>query len=155
LNHIVDANLGMKVWNPKIHHKDRLHLMPIITPAYPAMNSTYNVSDSTLGILKEEFKRATQITTKVEQEGLPWTNLFEKSDFFTKYKAYVQVDVFAPVEEEHRKWEGWIESRLRFLVLNLEQTPNIEFAHPLPGGTAKPRPNNEGEFCSFFSWDYL
>jgi len=155
LNHIVDANLGMKVWNPKIHHRDRGHLMPIITPAYPAMNSTYNVSESTLRILKEEFKRGTQMTTKIEQEGAPWSILFEKSEFFTKYKAYVQVDVFATTEEEHRKWEGWIESRLRFLVLNLEQTENIEFAHPLPGGFPKPRPNNEGEFCSCFFYGII
>jgi len=32
----------------------------------------------------------------------------------------------------------------------LEQTPNIQIAHPLPGGFSKPRPNNEGEFCSCF-----
>ena len=32
--------------------RDRQHLMPIITPAFPAMNSTHNVCDSTARVLK-------------------------------------------------------------------------------------------------------
>jgi poly(A) polymerase Pap1 len=44
--------------------------MPIITPAYPAMNSTYNVSKSTLRILKDEFKRGEEITRQIETEGI-------------------------------------------------------------------------------------
>jgi poly(A) polymerase len=78
--------------------------MPIITPSYPAMNSTYNVSESTLQTLKEEFDRGTRITFKIEQEGHSWESLFEKSNFFEKYKAYVQVEIVAHSEEEHRKW---------------------------------------------------
>ena len=31
------------VWNPRINPKDGVHVMPIITPAYPSMNSSYNV----------------------------------------------------------------------------------------------------------------
>ena len=32
------SDLGLQVWNPKENFKDRADLMPIITPAYPAMN---------------------------------------------------------------------------------------------------------------------
>ncbi len=34
----------MPVWNPLANFKDSLQIMPIITPAYPAMNSAYNVA---------------------------------------------------------------------------------------------------------------
>jgi poly(A) polymerase len=107
---------------------DRLHLMPIITPAYPSMNSTYpilpspplpssplhyvhsfnilkyNVSVSTLRILKEEFARGVEVTTRVENNSLPWSALFEKSDFFMRYRDYLQIDILGQTELEHSKW---------------------------------------------------
>ncbi|KNC74434.1 hypothetical protein SARC_13017, partial [Sphaeroforma arctica JP610] len=52
-----DAGLGFTVWNPKSNPRDNGHLMPIITPAYPAMNSTHNVMSSNLRLLMAEFKR--------------------------------------------------------------------------------------------------
>lgn len=33
----------LSVWNPRVNPKDGAHIMPIITPAYPSMNSSYNV----------------------------------------------------------------------------------------------------------------
>jgi poly(A) polymerase Pap1 len=40
--------------------------MPIITPAYPAINSSYNVLQSNLRILKNEFGRAASKTLEIE-----------------------------------------------------------------------------------------
>jgi len=39
-----EAGLGYQVWDPRQNVADRYHLMPIITPAYPQQNSTFNVS---------------------------------------------------------------------------------------------------------------
>ncbi|KAG7944713.1 hypothetical protein I3843_15G117100 [Carya illinoinensis] len=132
---IKEGSLGLQVWDPRRNPKDRFHLMPIITPAYPCMNSSYNVSSSTLRIMSEEFQRGCDICEAMEISKADWDTLFETYPFFEAYKNYLQIDVTAESADDLRKWKGWVESRLRQLTLKIERhTYNMLQCHPHPGG---------------------
>ncbi|XP_015578273.1 nuclear poly(A) polymerase 1 isoform X1 [Ricinus communis] len=145
---IEEGSLGLQVWDPRRNPKDRYHLMPIITPAYPSMNSSYNVSASTLRIMSEEFQRGNEICEAMEASKADWNTLFESFSFFDAYKNYLQIDIGAENEDDLRKWKGWVESRLRQLTLKIERhTFNMLQCHPHPGEfTDKSRPLH----CSYF-----
>ena len=55
LGPIEENELGFSMWDPCKNPRDRTHHMPIITPAYPRMNSSCNVSVSTLKVMTEQF----------------------------------------------------------------------------------------------------
>ncbi|KAL9330312.1 hypothetical protein ACSQ67_005315 [Phaseolus vulgaris] len=118
---IEEGSLGLQVWDPRRYPKDRSHLMPIITPAYPCMNSSYNVSSSTLRIIMKEFHRGNEIC---------------------------EIDISAENAHDLRKWKGWVESRLRHLTLKIERhTYDMLQCHPHPGDFPdKSRPYH----CSYF-----
>lgn len=58
LNMVYDAGLGFDMWDPRQNLYDRSHIMPVITPAYPHMNSAVQVSQSTFSVIYEELWRA-------------------------------------------------------------------------------------------------
>ncbi|CAJ1936707.1 unnamed protein product [Sphenostylis stenocarpa] len=142
------GSLGLQVWDPRRYPKDRFHLMPIITPAYPCMNSSYNVSSSTLRIMMEEFQRGNEICEVMEANKADWGTLFEPYPFFEAYKNYLQIDISAENADDLRKWKGWVESRLRQLTLKIERhTYGRLQCHPHPGDFPdKSRPFH----CSYF-----
>ena len=113
-------------------------LISIITPAYPAMNSTYNVSETTKRILLKEFDFFKNFTNLIcysksinSREGFTWKDFFNEIDFFSYYSCYMQIDIVSKNEEDHKKWQGFVESRLRFLIKFLEDIKQIK-VHPFP-----------------------
>ena len=96
---ILDRSLGYKVWDPKKERRDAMHVMPIITPAYPSMNSTYNVSESTFNIIREEVRNAAPTALKEN-----WVGLFERCDFFSMFKVYLQIVISAENRPSHQAW---------------------------------------------------
>lgn len=104
LKPIEEGPLALPVWNPRNNLHDRAHLMPVITPAYPSMNSTYNVTMSTFEAMNAEFKRGLEVVKKIERAEADFEELFAKSDFFTRYKHFLQLTASAANEEDHRTW---------------------------------------------------
>ncbi|ETV78956.1 hypothetical protein, variant [Aphanomyces astaci] len=116
LNNVMDDDadqlLGLTSWNPKVYPRDRLHLMPIITPAYPAMNSSYNVMDSTLRLMQAEFRQAATVCVDIELQSLPWEELFVESNFFDRWEHFLRIDISSHASQ-FTAWFGWVECRLR------------------------------------------
>ncbi|KAK2747766.1 polynucleotide adenylyltransferase [Myotisia sp. PD_48] len=135
LKPIEDGPLHMKVWNPKIYHGDRFHLMPIITPAYPSMCATHNVSLSTKAVILRELKRGGDIVDKIFLGQAQWSDLFAKHSFFSQdYKYYLSITSSSTGKEAQSVWSGLVEAKLRHLVGALDRKSAFEVAHPFPKG---------------------
>ncbi|KAK1290014.1 hypothetical protein QJS10_CPB18g01003 [Acorus calamus] len=130
---IEEDEVGFPVWDPRKNPRDRTHHMPIITPAYPCMNSSYNVSTSTLRVMMEQFEFGKKVCEEIELNKSCWGSLFEPYNFFGKYKNYLQVDIIAADTDDLLSWKGWVESRLRQLTLKIERdTFGMLQCHPYP-----------------------
>ncbi|GAB4837163.1 Nuclear poly(A) polymerase 4 [Ancistrocladus abbreviatus] len=130
---IEEEDLGFPMWDPRKNPRDRTHHMPIITPAYPCMNSSYNVSVSTLRVMMEQFEHANKICQEIELNKAQWSALFEPYLFFESYKNYLQVDIIAAEGDDLLAWKGWVGSRLRQLMLKIERdTYGMLQCHPYP-----------------------
>lgn len=90
--------------------------MPIITPAYPQQNSTFNVSQSTRTVMMEEFKTGLQITDEIMLGRATWEKLFEPPQFFMKYRHFIVLMASAATPKEQLEWTGLVESKVRFLI---------------------------------------
>ncbi|XP_050448950.1 poly(A) polymerase type 3 [Cataglyphis hispanica] len=127
-----NVNLGYPVWDPRVNVSDRYHLMPIITPAYPQQNSTFNVSVSTRTIMQEAFENGLAITEEIIIGKATWDKLFEPPNFFGKYKHYIVLLARSSSAEDQLEWCGLVESKIRHLIGTLERNPHITLAHVNP-----------------------
>ena len=112
-----DAKLGLDVWTSSSGNKE---MMPIITPAYPPMNSSFSASRQTLQIIHHELVKAQAIVEKIyndkSSDETAWSELFQKSDFLINYPHYLSLTVVASNKSDLQSWTGFVESRLRKLV---------------------------------------
>ena len=129
------------------------HVMPIITPAYPAMNSSASVSSHTREIMKQEMARAHEIVTKIINErGSDWGRLFEPSDFFLQYPHYLCCHIVgAGDDQESRSWMGFVEMRITRLPQQLETLPLKHPIHLYPRSSKTQKSANS--ICYFIGFD--
>jgi len=112
---------SIPIWDPQINPRDALHLMPILTPTYPAMNSAYNVGIAQLRRMREEMRNASR---RLEQGEECWREIFNDSDFFFRHNNFLQITISANEESDFVVWKRFCESRLRLLIGALE-TPQV------------------------------
>ncbi|XP_074632480.1 uncharacterized protein LOC141890840 [Acropora palmata] len=134
----------------KFNPGDRYHLMPIITPAYPQRNSSFNVSMSTRTIMKEEFDHGLKVTSDVLIGKSTWDALFQPANFFSKYKHYIVLSALSNCEEDQHEWIGLVESKIRFLILNLENAPFVSLAHVKPQSFSPLDPDKNSQITRWF-----
>ncbi|EEY20866.1 Poly(A) polymerase pla1 [Verticillium alfalfae VaMs.102] len=133
LKAVEEGPLQVRVWNPKLYRGDQFHLMPIITPAYPSMCATFNITKSAMTVIQRELQRGCEITDNVMLSKRPWGDLFIKHTFFTSgYKYYISVVTTSTTKEAHKIWSGYVESKvqegsLQYLAgQETTETPNPE-----------------------------
>lgn len=127
-----ENKLSFPIWDPRTNPADRFHLMPIITPAYPQQNSTFNVSMSTRTVMEERFKHGFQTMDDIYNNKAAWKILFTANNFFQKYKHYIVLSAFSNNKEHHLEWEGLVEAKIRILIVNLERNQFVKLAHVNP-----------------------
>lgn len=144
-----NAMLSQIVWDPVTDRNQRRATMPIITPAYPAANSTFNVGWSNLAVMHREFCRARDICVaawaQIKRAGgsagareLPdglWEPLFRPSEFFVEFDLYLAIDVWVDDgdDEAMSRWQNYVESRVREVVRCLEaERLALEFVYNWP-----------------------
>ncbi|VDK31156.1 unnamed protein product [Gongylonema pulchrum] len=125
-------SLQESVWNPRTRICDRYHLMPIITPAFPEQNSTFNVTKSARQIITDEINKALNIVMDIIGGKAEWSALFEKVNFFSRYKHFLALLSVAATEKDNLIWSGLVESKIRHLIANLERHPGIALCHIYP-----------------------
>ena len=109
--------------------------MPIITPAYPSMCATHNITMSTKKIILRELERAGAIVDRIFTGQMRWKDLFDRQTFFVDgYKYYLSIISTSTTKEAQQIWSGLVESKVRHLVTELENDSAIEIAHPFNKG---------------------
>merc|ERR1711976_20639 len=129
------SKFNYNTWDPTINYNDTYDLVPIITPALPSINSTHNVSTTTLKVLKNEFSRGTKIINYKAQNDVVsknrWKKLLKESTFFQDHKHFIQISIFSRISKFHLLWKGFIKTRIRVLLQSIEKLNGIlSFPNP-------------------------
>lgn len=153
---ICERNEG--IWNgwdswvpPSTYYRNP---MQIICPVFPYTNSSYNVCMSTHKVIVEELRRADAIMNQITTAGLSThkglSELIEIYPFHNSFQFYLTIDISAPDAKEHKEWQAFVESRVRRLIYELEQTGSLDTIRPFPEVIKSASPHSNQHASHFF-----
>ncbi|XP_029963589.1 poly(A) polymerase type 3-like [Salarias fasciatus] len=109
-----NENRELPSWDSQAPWSDRFPLMPIMTPAFPQQNSTFNMAKSNMAVITQEFVRGWSITEDVYSGRAEWARLFQMEDLGQKYQV------------------GLVEAKVRILVGYLDKDWQISLVRTIP-----------------------
>lgn len=115
-------------------HHSHGRTMYIITPSRPQMNSTHNVTLSTLEIMASRMRDAHRLVTEVlakqeQREQLEpddptgkseWNRLFTMYNFFDSYEHFIEANILGGKDADYLRWQGFVEAKIRMLCERFE-----------------------------------
>lgn len=91
--------------------------------------------------IQAEFKRSHDLLQSIHQNlresAQTWRLALEACDFFQTASHFLDVMVSSEHAKQHDIWLGWIESRMRQLVMRVDALPNVT-CRPWPKAFAEP-----------------
>lgn len=112
----------LEPWDPS-NNANGHQCMPVLTPAYPSKNSSYNVMRSTASLMKKEFKRAYKLSLSPDT----FQSIFDDSTFLTDYNHYLVISPTTVDKNDYNLWKGYVESKIKTCVKLLESSiPHLE-----------------------------
>lgn len=114
----------------RVGDEENVAPMRVLTPAFPCMNTTYNVSMATLAIIESQLKLAHFTLRDITSGKKEWKDLFKPINFYKEYKQFFEINVVGRncTKGEFTSFKGYVESKLRKLTEKMER-------HPLDGNT--------------------
>jgi poly(A) polymerase Pap1 len=115
-------------------HLSHGRTMYIITPSRPQMNSTHNVTLSTLEIMTSRMRDSyalvkTMLDKYSHIEALnptdpiaknEWMALFTKYNFFDSYEHFIEINILGGKDADYLRWQGFVEAKIRLLCERFE-----------------------------------
>eukprot|EP00501_MAST-03F_sp_TOSAG23-6_P000203 GSMAST32.ASY1.ANO1.206.1 assembled CDS len=131
-----DHELGFEQWESS-NPLNRRHLMPIITPCYPVMNSMYTASKSSMHVMGMEIERCNDLTQSIFEMQLEfneteaWRNLFSTYCFPAEFDHFICIELAAKDEKSFLSWQGYSESQIRHFIDGMSYMP-LKVVRPFP-----------------------
>ncbi|KAI3469262.1 hypothetical protein Pfo_025925 [Paulownia fortunei] len=105
-------------------------LMPIQLPCSPNEYCHSNITKSTFYRIRKEFLHGHALTKDIFLPDFDWKFLFEPFSYAKEYGRFLKIRLSSSHQHELGDWVGWVKSRIRSLLIKLEELQG--FCDPNP-----------------------
>ena len=88
-----------------------------------------------MNVMLTEFEKAAMITNELCQNKgtsqITWKRLFKKFPFFRAYEHFIEIQVLSKKKEDHKKWQGFSENKVKKLLKQLEMLDSLKLGQCL------------------------